>query len=88
MNRPAPNPASCQLDNAAIRGDFPIFSRTIYGKPLTFLDSAASAQKPRAVIDAVRNLYESGYANIHRGIYKLSQEATDAYEATRETVRQ
>ena len=88
MNRPAPIPASCQFDNAAIRGDFPIFSRTIYGKPLTFLDSAASAQKPRVVIDAVRNLYESGYANIHRGIYKLSQEATDAYEATRETVRQ
>ena len=88
MNRPAPIPASCQFDNAAIRCDFPIFGRTIYGKPLTFLDSAASAQKPRVVIDAVRNLYESGYANIHRGIYKLSQEATDAYEATRETVRQ
>jgi cysteine desulfurase/selenocysteine lyase len=88
MSRPAPNLASRRFESAAVRGDFPIFERTIYGKPLIFLDSAASAQKPRAVIEAVRNLYESGYANIHRGIYKLSQEATDAYEATRETVRQ
>ena len=88
MNRLATILAGREFDSAAIRADFPIFNRTIYGKPLTFLDSAASAQKPRPVIEAVRALYESGYANIHRGIYKLSQEATDAYEATRETVRQ
>lgn len=75
------------LDVAAVRADFPIFEQEIYGKPLTFLDSAASAQKPRAVIDAISHLYETGYANIHRGIYKLSQDATEAYEASREAVR-
>ena len=75
------------LDIEAIRADFPIFGEEIYGKPLVFLDSAASAQKPRAVIDRVRDLYETGYANIHRGVYKFSQEATEAYESTRETVR-
>ena len=74
-------------DAERVRADFPIFQRPIYGKPLTFLDSAASAQKPKAVIDRVRQVYETGYANIHRGVYKLSQEATEAYEATRETVR-
>ena len=72
------------LDQA--RADFPILSREVYGKPLAFLDSAASAQKPRAVIDRVRELYEAGYANIHRGVYFLSQEATEAYEETRHAV--
>ena len=75
------------LDIARIRADFPILGEQVYGKPLTFLDTAASAQKPRAVIEAVRALYETGYANIHRGVYKLSQEATEAYEATRDTAR-
>ncbi len=75
------------LDVAAIRADFPIMSQTVYGKPLTFLDSAASAQKPRVVIDAEKDLYEHYYANIHRGVYKFSQDATEAYEQTRETVR-
>lgn len=75
------------LDVAAVRAEFPILSKTVYGKPLTFLDSAASAQKPRAVIDAETNLYESYYANIHRGVYKYSQDATEAYENTREVVR-
>ena len=74
-------------DVARVRADFPILRERVYGKPLVFLDSAASAQKPQAVIDRVRELYEHGYANIHRGVYKLSQEATEAYEATRETVR-
>ncbi|UTW56966.1 cysteine desulfurase [Kordiimonas sp. SCSIO 12610] len=75
------------LDVAAIRADFPIFSQTVYGKPLTFLDSAASAQKPKCVIDAETGLYEGYYANIHRGIYKFSQDATEAYERTRERVK-
>lgn len=75
------------LDVAKIREDFPILSETVYGKPLTFLDTAASAQKPRTVIDAETRLYETYYANIHRGVYKFSQDATEAYEATRETVK-
>lgn len=75
------------LDVAAIRAEFPILSETVYGKPLTFLDSAASAQKPRSVIEAETKLYEGYYANIHRGVYKFSQDATEAYENTRETVR-
>ncbi|MFC3052196.1 cysteine desulfurase [Kordiimonas pumila] len=76
------------LDVPAIRREFPILSKTVYGKPLTFLDSAASAQKPRSVIEAETALYEGYYANIHRGVYKFSQDATEAYEQTRETVRQ
>ncbi|GAB4120692.1 MAG: cysteine desulfurase [Rhodothalassiaceae bacterium] len=75
------------FDPARIRADFPILARKVHGKPLVFLDSAASAQKPRVVIEAVRRLYESSYANVHRGVYKLSQDATEAYEAARETVR-
>ena len=59
----------------------------MYGKPLTFLDSAASAQKPSVVINAEKDLFEHYYANIHRGVYKFSQDATEAYERTRETVR-
>ncbi len=74
-------------DTARIRADFPIFRQKMYGKPLVFLDTAASAQKPQVVIDAMTRLYETSYANIHRGVYKLSQDATEQYEATRETVR-
>ncbi len=75
------------LDVDAIRKDFPILAETVYGKPFTFLDSAASAQKPQVVIDAVKNLYTHSYANIHRGMYKISQDATEAYEATRGTIQ-
>lgn len=75
------------FDAEAVRADFPIFGETMHGKPLVFLDSGASAQKPQAVIDAVSDLYAHGYANVHRGIYKLSQDATEAYEATRAKVR-
>ncbi len=75
------------LDVEAIRRDFPIFSRTIRGQPLVFLDTAASAQKPRQVIDALLEFYESGYANIHRGIYQLSAEATTRFEGVRDTVQ-
>ncbi len=76
-----------RLDVGRLREDFPILGRHVYGKPLVFLDSAASAQKPRAVIDAMRSCYENDYANIHRGVYYLSQRATEAYEAAREKVR-
>ena len=69
------------------RADFPIFGETPHGKPLVFLDSAASAQKPRAVIEAVRRCYETEYANIQRGVYYLSQRATENFEAAREKVR-
>lgn len=75
------------FDVEAVRRDFPILSREIHGKPLVFLDSAASAQKPRQVIDAERYVYENEYANVHRGIHLLSQLATDRMEAAREKVR-
>ncbi len=84
MNKPLTHKS---FDVEAIRRDFPILRETIYGKPFTFLDSAASAQKPQAVISAVNNLYSHSYANIHRGMYKISQDATEAYEATRSTVQ-
>ncbi|HPF47313.1 MAG: cysteine desulfurase [Alphaproteobacteria bacterium] len=69
-----------------IRKDFPIFNQKIYGKPLTFLDSAASAQKPQCVIDAVNDCYSHEYSNIHRGGYFLSQSLTAKYEAAREKI--
>ncbi len=74
------------LDVARVRADFPILAEKIRGKPLVFLDSAASAQKPRAVIDAVRNAMETQYANVHRGLHWMSERTTDAYEAARDTV--
>jgi cysteine desulfurase/selenocysteine lyase len=69
-----------------IRLDFPILSQTIRGKPLVFLDSAASAQKPRAVIDAMRIAMETQYANVHRGLHWMSERTTDAYESARDAV--
>ena len=80
--------AAAAYDVAAIRRDFPILSRKVYGKPLVYLDNAASAQKPQAVIDAERDVYEHCYANIHRGVHWLSVHATDAYDAAREKARQ
>ena len=71
------------FDIDQVRADFPILSREVYGKPLVFLDNAASAQKPRQVIDAVSRFYESEYSNVHRGLHFLSNAATDAYEAAR-----
>jgi len=70
-------------DVERIRQDFPILSREVRGKPLVYLDNGASAQKPRAVIDAVTRAYESEYANVHRGLHYLSNLATDRYEAVR-----
>ncbi|HEU4601062.1 MAG TPA: cysteine desulfurase [Steroidobacteraceae bacterium] len=75
------------LDVAAIRRDFPILHQEINGKPLVYLDNAASSQRPRAVIDAIARYYEHDHANIHRGVHTLSQRATDQYEAARESVR-
>jgi cysteine desulfurase/selenocysteine lyase len=74
-------------DVEAIRRDFPILSREVYGKPLVYLDNGASAQKPQAVIDAISHAYSNEYANVHRGLHFLSNAATDAYEKARETVR-
>ncbi len=74
-------------DVAAVRREFPILGESVHGKPLVYLDSAASAQKPQAVIDAERAVYERYYSNIHRGVHRLSMLATDAYEKARETVR-
>jgi cysteine desulfurase/selenocysteine lyase len=72
------------LDVAAIRKDFPILSQTVHGKTLVFLDSAASAQKPRAVIDAMVHVMESQYANVHRGLHWMSERTSDAYEEVRD----
>jgi cysteine desulfurase/selenocysteine lyase len=72
------------IDAAALRADFPVFDRpTASGQPLAYLDSAASAQKPRAVIDAVADAYAHHYANVHRGIYELSEDATQRFELAR-----
>jgi len=79
--------ATPSYDVEAIRKDFPILSREVYGKPLVYLDNGASAQKPQAVIDAVTKAYSHEYANVHRGLHYLSNTATDNYEAAREKVR-
>jgi len=74
-------------DVAAIRRDFPILSRTVYGKPLTYLDNGASAQKPQIVIDTVTRAFSDEYANVHRGLHFLSNVATEKYEEAREITR-
>ncbi|WP_028035171.1 cysteine desulfurase [Chelativorans sp. J32] len=74
-------------DVEAIRRDFPILAREVYGKPLVYLDNAASSQKPQAVIDAITHAYTNEYANVHRGLHFLSNAATEAYEKAREAVR-
>lgn len=75
------------LDVARVRQNFPILAQRVHGKPLVYLDNAATAQKPKAVIDAEQRFYLEDNANIHRGVHLLSQRSTEAYEATRETVR-
>ncbi len=79
-----PSPA---YDLEAVRAEFPILAERPYGKPLVYLDNAASAQKPRAVLDRVNHFYTHEYANVHRGLHYLANAATDAYEAARESVR-
>ena len=74
-------------DVHAIRRDFPILSREVYGKPLVYLDNGASAQKPRAVIDAMTHIMENDYANVHRGLHFLANASTEIYEAARESAR-
>ena len=75
------------LDIGRVRADFPILDRTVNGKPLVYLDNGASAQKPRAVIDAVTRAYAEEYSNVHRGLHYLSNLATDKYEAVRGTLQ-
>ncbi len=74
-------------DVARIRADFPALSMQVYGKPLVYLDNAASAQKPKAVLDRVQKAYTEQYANVHRGLHYLANEATEAYEGARESVQ-
>jgi cysteine desulfurase/selenocysteine lyase len=75
------------LDAHAVRADFPIFEQLIHGKPLAFLDSAASSQKPRQMMEAMTTFYETSYANVHRGVYVLAERATAGLEGAREKVR-
>lgn len=75
------------LDAARLRRDFPVFEQTVNGKPLAYLDSANSAQKPRQVLDAMREFYETSYANVHRAVYTLGERSTAGYEGAREKVR-
>jgi cysteine desulfurase/selenocysteine lyase len=81
------NPISSPVDVEKLRADFPILAERPYGKPLVYLDNAASAQKPRAVIERLTHAYEHEYANVHRGLHYLANAATEAYEAARESVR-
>src|SRR6187399_1428591 len=74
-------------DVARIRNDFPALAMQVYGKPLVYLDNAASAQKPQAVLDRLNQAYTSEYANVHRGLHYLANAATEAYEGAREKVR-
>jgi cysteine desulfurase/selenocysteine lyase len=89
MNAPArgARAAALTFDVEAVRREFPVLSTKVHGKPLVYLDSAASAQKPRVVIEAEREVYERYYSNIHRGVHQLSMLATEAYEKARERVR-
>ena len=87
--RPGTAPArlAAALDVAAVRRDFPVLAQTVHGKPLSYLDNAASSQRPQCVIDAISHYYETTHANVHRGVHTLSQQATDLFEGARERVR-
>jgi cysteine desulfurase/selenocysteine lyase len=86
VTKTTPEASAHAYDVERIRAEFPILSRSIYGKPLVYLDNANTTQKPRVVIDAVRRYYEEENANIHRGTHWLSEKATEAYEGGREKV--
>ena len=75
-----------KLDARKLRADFPIFEHEVRGKPLAYLDSAVSAHKPRQVLDKLRDFYETSYANVHRGVYTLSEVATAEYEGARDKI--
>ena len=79
--------ADRKLDAHRLRADFPIFEQSFHGKPLAFLDSAASSQKPRQMLEAMNEFYETSYANVHRGVYALAERATEGLELAREKVR-
>src|SRR5829696_3718391 len=79
--------AQPSLDVQRVRADFPYLEELVNGKPMAFLDSAASTQKPRQVLDAMNDFYSHRYANVHRGVYKLAERATEGYEGAREKVR-
>ena len=83
-----PGPGRAEFDVRRIRRDFPILSTTVDGKPLVYLDNGATTQKPKQVIDATRHYYEAENANIHRGVYYLSQLATERYDQTRHKLKQ
>src|SRR5213075_741557 len=76
-----------KLDAHRLRADFAVFDELVNGKPVAYLDSASSTQKPRQVLDAMRAFYEHSYANVHRGVYTLAERATEGYEGAREKVR-
>jgi cysteine desulfurase / selenocysteine lyase len=78
--------ADMKLDAHALRADFPILAQEINGKPLAYLDSAVTAQKPRQVLDAMTQFYETSYGNVHRGVYALAERATEAFEGARERI--
>lgn len=82
----APTTASCCIDVARIRRDFPALGQRVHGQPLVFLDSAASSQKPTQVLDAMEQVYRSTYANVHRGAYSFSMRTTDLYEQARHQI--
>jgi cysteine desulfurase / selenocysteine lyase len=84
MNKPLTNG---YYDVTRIRADFPALAMEVYGKPLVYLDNAASAQKPKAVLERLQRAYTEQYANVHRGLHFLANEATEAYEGARESVR-
>jgi cysteine desulfurase/selenocysteine lyase len=87
MDAMATTSETTALDAVALRADFPVFEHPIHGKPLSYLDSASSSQKPRQVLDAMRSFYETSYANVHRGVYELAERATAGFEGAREKVR-
>ncbi len=87
MNIMHPALTNGAYDVARVREDFPILAMKVYGKPLIYLDNAASAQKPKAVLDRIQHAYTSEYANVHRGLHYLANAATEAYEGAREKVR-
>ncbi len=93
MNATAPisgraaSPGSAHLDVEKIRRDFPILRQQVNGKPLCYLDNAASSQRPRSVVDSISNYYETTHSNVHRGVHRLSQQATDLFEGARSKVQ-
>src|SRR5918996_3811503 len=78
--------ADTTLDARALRADFPILAQEINGRPLAYLDSAVTAQKPRQVLDAMTRFYETSYGNVHRGVYALAERSTEAFEGARERI--